>query len=516
MTNKFIVSVLFLLSVNLCLSSVVIAGVNSQSNSEKLYYNSKTTEHSININGTKLKYNATPGRISLFEKVESKEINITNMSYIAYSLNNDKSTANRPITFLFNGGPGACSSDINFLGTGPKICKINVPKEFTLEQKQKLIDNPDTWLQFTDLVYIDAPGTGFSTVPNESCYKYAYGCEADANCFAEFIYLFLKKYNRFESPYFIAGESYGGIRVPLTASNLTENYSLPPLGLIMLSPVLNYGLDANLENSGTVFSYLTAIPSMTIAAYTHNKLDEELQNKPLKDLITEVEKWVMNDYLLSITRLNSLIKQERDNLEKTLVKYTGLSNYIVSQYNYKIPLNVFIENLLHDKNAYLSQYDSRCYQKHPGSYEYSGGADPYFTNTSWASNGTIFQSFITDLEIDTNIRYEVVNMTVADNWSYQNPNQAVYALEVISTVYNLLTSNPSMKAVVGSGYYDLCIPYFGQKFNIEQTCIPDILKNNLIQQHYFSGHEIYSDCKARQELFLNMKEFYAAMLKQNY
>jgi len=326
----------------------------------------------------------------------------------------------------------------------------------------------------------------------------------------------LKRYNRFESPYFIAGESYGGIRVPLTASKLTENYSLPPLGLVMLSPALNYGLDANLQNKGSVFSYITAVPTMTIAAYTHNKLDKELQKKPLKDLINEVEKWAMSDYLHSIIRLNSLSSEERVNLEKELVKYTGLSNYIVSQYNYKVPLNVFIENLLHDKNSYLSQYDSRCYQKHPDNYKYSGGADPYFSNTSWVSNGTIFQYFISELKIKTNIRYEVVNMAVADNWSYQNPNKAVYALEVLSTLYNLLTSNPSMKAVVGSGYYDLCIPYFGQTFNIEQTCIPNILKNNLIQQHYFSGHEIYSDSKARKELFINMKNFYASRLKQAY
>ncbi|MCP4177004.1 MAG: hypothetical protein GY756_04485 [bacterium] len=363
---------------------------------------------------------------------------------------------------------------------------------------------------------MDAPGTGFSTVTNKNCYKYVWGCNADANCFAEFIYLFLNKYKKLESPYFIAGESYGGIRTPLTASNLTENYTLPPLGLVMLSPSLNYGLDANLKNNGTVFSYLSAIPTMTIAAYTHKKLDKELQAKPLKDLIAEVEKWTMNDYLLSISRLNSLSPVERSNLEKALMKYTGLSNYIVSQYNYKVPINVFIENLLHDKNSYLSLYDSRCYQKHPNSHEYSGGADPYFSNTSWASNGTIFQYFITDLKIKTNIKYEVVNGTVADNWRYQNPNQAVYALETLSTLYNLLTSNPSMKAIIGCGYYDLCVPYFRQKLNITQIGLPNVLKTNLIQQHYFSGHEIYSDSKARRQLFLNMKKFYAVMLKQNF
>ncbi|MCP4177005.1 MAG: hypothetical protein GY756_04490 [bacterium] len=146
MINKFIALTLFLLCTNLYLTPITYANKNRNSDNNKLNYHAVKTEHSITINDSKLSYNVIPGRLPIYKQINSKRVHLTDMSYIAYFLKNDDLSVKRPVTFLFNGDPGACSSDINFLGTGPKICKIRVPKEYTLEKKQELVSNPDTWL----------------------------------------------------------------------------------------------------------------------------------------------------------------------------------------------------------------------------------------------------------------------------------------------------------------------------------------------------------------------------------
>jgi carboxypeptidase C (cathepsin A) len=439
------------------------------------------THHQITVNGKVLNYTATAGRLPIKRgdgKIEAE------MFYVAYTLEG-QDAAKRPLTFAFNGGPGSASIWLHMGALGPKRVVLQ-PDGFMPPAPYRMEDNPYTLLDKSDLVLIDAIGTGFSRAADSELFKKFWGVKGDIEAFSEFIRLYITRNERWSSPLFILGESYGTTRAAGIAGYLADR-GISFNGITLLSSVLNF---ETLEDTNTNDQpYIFLIPSFTMIAAYHHKLAPDLA-QDLNRSRQESEQWAFGDYAQALAKGDALTPPEREKIIEQLARYTGLSKEVVDEANLRINVRKFTHYLLIDQKLRVGRLDGRYTGPDPNGlldtafYDPTGSAtQPPFTS--------VFNSYVrTDLGYKTDTPYYVRAQDAGfDKWDW---GSAIGGFpDTASAMRQAIVKNPYLKILVMEGYYDLATPYFAANYAIQHLDLPQKYRDNISYTTYEAGHMVY-------------------------
>lgn len=458
------------------------------------------TKHQIMINGQPVVYKATAGTLILKDdKCKPK----ASMFYISYTKEGTTNLGDRPITFCFNGGPGSSSVWLHLGILGPKRVFLNDNGDAL--PPYHLVDNEFSILDTTDLVFIDPISTGFSRAIPADTAKQFHGVEEDIKSVAEFIRLYLTRNQRWESPKFIAGESYGTTRAAGLAGYLHDEYFIYTNGLILISTVLNFqSIDFT---AGNDLSYLLFLPTYTATAWYHKKLSPELQAN-FGDTIRAASEFVTNDYSLALFKGDLLPPTERKRIVNELSRFTGLSPEYIDRSNLRIEMMRFAKELLRDQKRTVGRFDSRFKGIDADAvgerFEYDPSADAIFG----AFTSTLNQYVETDLKWTKDAHYKI--LTSVQPWNYGNGNQY---LNVAETLRGVMTKNPYLRVFVANGYYDLATPYFATEYTFNHLGLDATLMNHVTMKHYEAGHMMYIYRPALIKLKQDLASYFEETLK---
>jgi carboxypeptidase C (cathepsin A) len=459
------------------------------------------TKHSIQIGGKPLAYTATAGTLIL--KKDDKPW--ASMFYVAYSRDDVQDAAKRPITFAFNGGPGSSSVWLHMGALGPKRVDMGADGEQP-KPPYRLVDNEDTALEFTDLVFIDPVTTGFSrAAPGEKDAQF-HGFDGDLESVAEFIRLYLTRFERWRSPKFLAGESYGTTRSAALSQYLLDNDGIYLNGITLISTVLNFETISFAR--GNDLPYALFLPSYTAAAWYHKKLPKELQGD-LEKALGESRRFAGNEYNAALMKGDKLTAPERTTVVHELARLTGLSEQYIGESNLRVPEDRFTKELLRDQRKTLGRYDSRLEGQ---DIDAAGDAPDY--DPSYASVQGIFTAMFndyvrTDLKYDTDMVYQVLTGKVQP-WNYDRfQNRYVNVAEMLRQA---MTKNPSLRVMIANGYYDLATPFFATEYTVNHIGLEPGLSNHISLTYCDAGHMLYTKKSCLDSLRGAMSDFYQKAL----
>jgi carboxypeptidase C (cathepsin A) len=439
------------------------------------------THHQITVDGKLLKYTAITGRLPIKRgdgRIEAE------MFYVAYVLDG-QDAAKRPLTFAFNGGPGSASIWLHMGALGPKHVVLQ-PDGFMPAAPYRMEDNPYTLLDKSDLVLIDAIGTGFSRAADAELSKKFWGVQGDIEAFSEFIRLYITRNERWSSPLFILGESYGTTRAAGIAGYLAER-GVSFNGITLLSSVLNF---ETLEETNTNDQpYIFLVPSFTMIAGYHHKLAPDLA-QDMNRARQESEQWAFGEYAQALAKGDSLTPQEREKVIEQLARLTGLSKEVIDEANLRINVSKFTHYLLIDQKLRVGRLDGRYTGPDPNGlldtqfYDPTGSAtQPPYTS--------VFNNYVrTELGYKTDTPYYVSARDGGfGKWDW---GSAIGGFpDTASAMRQAIVKNPYLKILVMEGYYDLATPYFAANYAIQHLNLPQKYRDNISYTTYDAGHMIY-------------------------
>jgi carboxypeptidase C (cathepsin A) len=456
-------------------------------------------EPTSQVNGTasigrqKVDYRVTTGRLPVMDKTGKAK---SSMFFIAYTRKTDVKPENRPLTFCFNGGPGSSSSYVHIAAFGPRTLSIDddgksIPKPYTL------VDNYNSLLDVTDLVFIDPISTGYSRPEKDDEAKLFHGVDEDSESVGEFIRSYVEKYERGESPTFIAGESYGTLRAAALSSYLQKHPGVRLVGIMLISTVLDYSTISFGQNND--LPNVLFLPAYASVALYHNKVEGERSK-----LLPEVEKFANGPYAEALKKGKELPEDERSTIAKTVSKYTGLSEEYVLKANLRINAGAFRSELLRDSKELIGRYDGRVKAKSSGNGK-GGGGDPSATLIS-APLAECMNSYLADkLEIKTDLKY---NMTGKVNpWNF-GPSRG--KATVVPRLREAMEKDSSLRVFVACGYCDLATPYSVAKYTMANLGGPKSLQDRITINCYEGGHMMYTVKESHQRLKEDMARFILA------
>jgi carboxypeptidase C (cathepsin A) len=439
------------------------------------------THHQVTVDGRLLKYSATAGRLPIKRgdgKIEAE------MFFVAYTLDGQDATK-RPLTFAFNGGPGSSSIWLHMGALGPRKVVLQ-PEGFMPPAPYRVEDNPYTLLDKTDLVLIDAIGTGFSRAADAEMFKKFWGVKGDIEAFSEFIRLYITRNERWSSPLYILGESYGTTRAAGIAGYLADQ-GISFNGITLLSMVLNFQtLEDNKTNDEP---YVFLLPSFTMIAGYHHKLPADLAQDMTKAR-EESEKWASVDYAQALAKGDTLTPDERQKVIDQLSRFTGLSKEVIDQANLRIDVGKFTHYLLIDQKLRVGRLDGRFTGPDPEGlldtrfYDPTGPAtEPPFTS--------VFNNYVrAELGYKTDMPYYTFAQEAGfAKWDWGSAIQGFP--DTASAMRQAIVKNPYLKILVMEGYYDLATPYFAANYTIDHLDLPQKYRGNVSYATYESGHMVY-------------------------
>ncbi|MBX9687640.1 MAG: hypothetical protein K2X27_13115 [Candidatus Obscuribacterales bacterium] len=481
------------------------------------------SEHTININGKPVKYKATAGYMILkdynekgrshsdksssdksdSDKDKDKKKDpkaLAKVFFIAYTRDDAGSSAQRPLTFSFNGGPGSASIWLHMGALGPRRAVLSDRGE-ALPPPYKLEDNNSSWIDLSDLVFIDPVSTGFSRPePDEDAKKF-HGYKEDIESVGEFIRLYITKNQRWTSPKFIVGESYGTTRAAGLSDYLQRRYGIYFNGIALVSSVLNFGtIDFN---PGNDLPFALFMPSYTATAWYHKKLPAELQNKALPDLLKDAEQFAANDYLQALFQGDRLSAAKKDEIADRLSSFIGMPSSYVKQLNLRVPDNLFFSRLLCDKDRLIGRYDSRF----TGIRYAPGTDDAEFDPSAEAVTGTFTATFNDYVRRELHFESELPYETIANVWPWSWKEAQNRYLDVSADLRKAMSRNPYLKVWLSCGHYDLATPYFSSKYTVDQMALDPSIRKNVRLTYYDSGHMMYIYRPALQKFKSDFESF---------
>jgi carboxypeptidase C (cathepsin A) len=439
------------------------------------------THHQITVDGKPLKYTATAGRLPIKRgdgKIEAE------MFYVAYTLDGQEA-AKRPLTFAFNGGPGSASLWLHMGALGPRKVVLQADG-FMPPAPYHIEDNPYTLLDKSDLVLIDAIGTGFSRASDAELMKKFWGMKGDIESFSEFIRLYISRNERWSSPLFILGESYGTTRAAGIAGYLADR-GISFNGITLLSTVLNFEtLEDNFTNDQP---YIFLIPSFTMIAGYHHKLAPDLA-ADMNRARQEAEQWAATEYEHALDKGDGLTPEERQKVIDQLARYTGLSKEVIDEANLRINVQKFTHYLLIDQKVRVGRLDGRYTGPDPNGlldtpfYDPTGSAtQPPFTS--------VFNNYLrTELGYKVDMPYNVrAPRGPNDTWDWGSAGGGFP--DTASAMRQAIVKNPYLKILVMEGYYDLATPYLAANYTVDHLNLPQKYRGNISFATYESGHMVY-------------------------
>jgi carboxypeptidase C (cathepsin A) len=475
------------------------------------------THHEVTVNGHALRYTATAGRLPI-KNGEGKAEAL--MFYVAYTVDGSEA-AKRPLTFAYNGGPGSASLWLHIGALGPRTVVMQ-PDGSMPQPPFHLHDNPYTPLDRTDIVMVDAIGTGWSRPADATAARKYENPEGDIEAFGEFIRMYISRNERWSSPLYLFGESYGTTRSAGVAGYLAGR-GIVFNGIGLLSMALNFQTLSFSPTNDT--AYLWNVPTYMAIAYYHHKLSPDLQkaidgcqgnpNTPCPPLV-QAEQWAITDYAAALSRGDSMSAQERQSVIDHLSEYTGLSKHVIEEFNLRIDVGTFDHYLLLDQQLRVGRLDGRYKLPEPGfpggRGGGGGGSDPASTATTGPFTMAFNNYMRTELDYKTDFPYYVsAQQSGMFLWRSTGATPAPGGnqgfQEEISPLRTAIVGNPFLKILVMEGYYDLATPYYQAEYTMHELMLPPAFRANISYERYWSGHMVYLEQKSHAKLQRDWETF---------
>jgi carboxypeptidase C (cathepsin A) len=449
-----------------------------------------------------LDYTATAKWIVLRKK-EKPSAEIFSVSYVAEP---DEEGSARPVTFVFNGGPGASSAFLHMGVVGPM--RVDFPADGTLPRMPpRLVQNEASWLTFTDLVFVDPVGTGFSRVieaekdgkegakekkEDATDPKEFFGFKRDLESLCEFMARWLSEHGRWGSPVFVAGESYGGYRVGRLLRTLQESTGIGLNGAILISPALE--ITPLNPTDYDVVGWIDTLPTMALAAAHHGRSRAFPQAAPLDEVAREAEAFATGEYASFLTRGASMTEEERERVFERMADLVGLPLDLVRRSEGRITIRVFSRELLRDERRIVGLYDSTITATDPfPDREQFAGPDPTLSGLSPAYTMAVNQMLRSEIGVETDREYTVLSYEVNTAWKVDVEHHAFQAPEGATDDFRYgMALNPYVKAFITHGRYDLVTPYFVSDRLRNLMRLDPEMAGRLTVEHYGGGHMFYA------------------------
>jgi len=453
------------------------------------------THHQTALAGRTLSYTATTGRLPIKRgdgKIEAE------MFFVAYTLDG-QDIARRPLTFAFNGGPGSASVWLHMGALGPKRVVLQ-PNGFMPAAPYRLEENPDTLLDRSDIVMVDAMATGYSRAATPELTKKFLGLKGDVQAFGEFIRLYLSRYERWSSPLFLLGESYGTTRAAGIAGYLAD-HGIAFNGVTLLSMAVDFQtLEWNRSND---LPYFLLVPTFNMIASYHHKLAGDLSQDMAKTR-DEVIRWSLTEYALALGKGDAMTADEHHKIVEQLSRYLGLRPEVIEANNVRIDVPTFTKELLLDQKLIVGRLDGRFSSPNPGEDRFYDPASaailPPYTSA--------FNNYLrTELNYKSDMPYRVFAFDDPSfqNWEWGNAEQGFPS--TTGGLRSAMIKNPYMKVLVMEGYYDLATPFAAANWTMDHLDLGAPFRQNVSYATYNSGHMVYIDRAEHDKMKRDLVDF---------
>jgi carboxypeptidase C (cathepsin A) len=458
------------------------------------------TSHSVSIGGHALEYTATAGTVIIRDDKGEPQASVF---YVAYTLDGSK-PAQRPLTFLYNGGPGSSSVWLHMGSFAPMRIETASPQA-TAPPPYHLVANHDTLLDKTDLVFIDAVGAGYSRPLGKATGKDFWGVDQDLSAFSRAIERYVTINHRWNSPKFLYGESYGTTRSAALVDALQDK-GMAFNGVILMSSILNYGV----RMPGYDESYIGYLPSFAAAAWYHNKILNKLAE--LKTFIDQARAWARGPYAAALAQGQDLPSAQLDAIAQQMAAYTGLSVSYIKDANLRVDPSRFRKELLRDQRLTLGRYDSRFTGTDPDAAGEVPGYDASDTGISGAFVAAFHAYLENDLKYHSTLDYRPTYGEINKTWDWKHKaadmRRPLPLPYVAGDLAHAMRTNPNLKVLSVNGYYDFATPFSITEYDLSHMNLDPSLRGNLSFLYYPSGHMIYLNPDALKQLKADLGPFY--------
>lgn len=462
-----------------------------------------TTYGSVTVEGKRINYKAVAGTLVLKNSDDTPTIS---MSYFAYFNDDVKDASQRPVTFIYNGGPGSATIWLHMGAWGPQRVYINDTTR--TKAPYKTVNNDYSLLDASDLVFIDAPGTGFGEVITKKMGgagegKDFFGIDQDGRVFTSFITQFITEFNRWNSPKYLFGESYGTFRSAVVA-NMLQNNGVGLNGVILLSQLLTYEnmSDEAKSHPGNDNPYILVLPSFAATAWYHHKLPN--QPDKLEPFLKEVEHFALTDYALALNKGATIDQASFDQVVEKLHNYTGLPVSYIRKANLRITGPQFEHALLGDESQVTGRLDSRFAGDAINPLGEDAEYDPMDSYIDAPFTSTFNEYTRTQLKFGNGMKYKTSGNV--GPWDFKRRGYVGFP-NVMNDLANAMIYNPDLKVMLNMGYFDLGTPYFEGEFEMQHLPMPKSLQKNIEYDHYLSGHMVYLHPESLKQLHDNVAKF---------
>ena len=454
------------------------------------------TRHSGSFGGQRIAYTATASETYLKAEDGTPKASIFSIAYVK-----EPRDPSRPITFLFNGGPGSGSLWLHMGAFGPK--RVAIPSDARDDGAPPfpILDNPDSLLDVTDIVFIDPVGTGFSHPLGKTEGKEYWGVSQDARSVAEFIRLWLGENGRWNSPKFLGGESYGTTRSAAVVNELEGRFNDVSLnGILLISTILDFGAQANVP--GNEMPYVLFLPSMAAAAHHHGKAPADAG--ALEAFVAEARAFAIGDYASALLKGQALQGEERATIRRRLARFTGLSERYLDQADLRVSDQRFYKELLRDRGLTIGRLDARYTGRDQDSAGEAPDNDPSFYGID-AGYTAALNAWVRDgLKFKTARHYTTIGPVGDWDWSLPGDSDNRYYKNVAPYIGKAMRENSGLRVFVGQGYFDFATPFFGAEYSLSRTGIPT---DRIRYEYYGSGHMMYVRDDDRTKLSRDIRDF---------
>jgi len=440
------------------------------------------TKHELRLaSGRVLRYSVTTGLMPLKNDTGEVEARIF---FMAYALERTGGPETRPLMFSFNGGPGSSSVWLHLGALGPKRVKMRTDGAMP-SPPYRLVDNEHTWLDDTDLVFIDPVGTGYSRPAKPELGKKYWGVQGDIESVGEFIRLYLTRHERWGSPLFLVGESYGTTRAAGLAGHLVER-GIAFNGILLVSSILNF--QTARFTTGNDLPYPLFLPTYAATAWYHKKLSPEMQAKPIAEFLREVEAFAGSEYPGALQKGDRMSADERQAVVKKLARYTGLSETYLDEANLRVEIQRFCKELLRHERRTVGRLDTRFQGSDASGVAERPEFDPSMAAIRPPYTATFNDYVRRSLGYKSDTVYHILGGGIASPWDFGSQNGFADTSEALRSAF---AKNPDMKLFVANGYYDLATPYFATAYTLSHMGLDEAQRARVSTAYYEAGHMMY-------------------------